>query len=129
LQANRIAAACRGFGWQARTLADVYGQAASQEVGDVDWILRAGDEGWDVLTKDKRIAQLAHERTAVLDSGTRVFCLILKNGSGAMFVELLTSHRFGIERRCRRSGPAFFRVYPDRVDRVERVNRERRRPV
>jgi hypothetical protein len=121
LQADRIAAACRSFGWGARTLADVYGEAESQEVEDVEWIRRAGAEGWDILTKDKAIARLAHERTAVIQARTHVFCLILKNGSGDQFVELLKRHRYRIEQRCRSRGPAFYKVYRDEIKREDRV--------
>ena len=60
LQAELIAATCRDFGWEARTLRDVYGETEAQEVEDADWIARAGAENWDVLTNPNTV-QLVRE--------------------------------------------------------------------
>ena len=112
-----MASTCREFGWTAATLVDVYGAAGAQEADDETWIDHAGRHGLVVLTRDERIARKAAERAAVLNSDTKVFCLVARRSSMAHLVEILTRHRHRIEQRCARSKAAgFWKVYPDRID-------------
>jgi PIN like domain len=45
----------RAAGLHLHTLAEVYGIPADETIADVDWLARAGHEGWVVLMKDERI--------------------------------------------------------------------------
>lgn len=65
----------RSAGVRLRTLAEVYGVPADEAVEDVDWLARAGDQGWPVLMKDERIRYRAAEREALLAHGVQAFCL------------------------------------------------------
>lgn len=65
----------RAAGIRLRTLAEVYGVPADEAVEDVDWLARAGDEGWPVLMKDERIRYRAAEREALLEHDVQAFCL------------------------------------------------------
>lgn len=112
-----MAATCRGFGWTAVTLVDVYGVEGAQEADDQTWIDHAGRHGLVVLTKDERIARKAVERAAVLNSDTKVFCLVARRSSMGHLVEILEHHQHRIEQRCAKgAGAGFWKVYPDRVD-------------
>lgn len=42
---------------------------------DEEWIMRAAEEGWVVLTKDSEIRRHPNERLAIKNSGLRVFTL------------------------------------------------------
>lgn len=46
----------RATGLRLRTLSEVYGIPADEDVADVDWLQLAGTRGWAVLMKDERIA-------------------------------------------------------------------------
>lgn len=65
----------RSAGVRLRTLAEVYGVPADEAVEDVDWLARAGNEGWPVLMKDERIRYRAAEREALVTHGVQAFCL------------------------------------------------------
>lgn len=117
MPADLIAATCRGFGWAAVTLVDVYGLAGAEQAEDETWIDHAGRHGLVVLTKDERIARKAVERAAVLNADTKVFCMIARRSSMSHLVEILTFHQHRIEQRCAKGpGAGFWKVYPDRVD-------------
>jgi hypothetical protein len=49
-----------------RTLAEVDGKPADQEVADVEWLELAGNIGWPVLMKDAKIRYLPAERAALV---------------------------------------------------------------
>ena len=63
----------RAAGLRLRTLAEVYGIPADETIPDVDWLARAGREGWVVLMKDDRIRYRPVERAAVIDHRVRAF--------------------------------------------------------
>lgn len=65
----------RGARLRLRTLAEVYGVPADENVDDVTWIERAGVEGWAVFMKDVAIATNPAERAAVQSFGARCFAL------------------------------------------------------
>jgi len=49
---KKVPAILRGAGLSLRTLAEVYGVPADQNIQDVDWLEHAGTNGWTVLMKD-----------------------------------------------------------------------------
>lgn len=100
MPADLIATTCRGFGWTAVTLVDVYGAAGAEEAEDETWIDHAGRHGLVVLTKDERIARKTVERAAVLNADTKVFCLVARRSSMGHLVEILKHHQHRIEQRC-----------------------------
>src|SRR5882757_5050165 len=61
----------RAAGLRLRTLAEVYGIPADETIDDVDWLTRAGLEGWVVLMKDERIRYRPAERAALVDHRVR----------------------------------------------------------
>lgn len=69
----------RAAGLRLRTLAEVYGIPADETIPDVDWLARAGREGWVVLMKDERIRYRPAERAALVDHRVRAFRLTSGN--------------------------------------------------
>jgi hypothetical protein len=66
----------RAAGLRLRTLAEVYGVPADEDISDVDWLTRAGNEQWPVLMKDERIRYRPAERETVLRADVQAFCLV-----------------------------------------------------
>src|ERR1022692_3311469 len=69
-----LPAALRDAGLIVRTLADVYGEVAAQDVEDRDWIALAAQNDWVVLCKDDRIRRRRAERDALIEGRVRAFC-------------------------------------------------------
>jgi uncharacterized protein with PIN domain len=69
----------RSAGLVVRTLADIYGEEAAQEIEDTEWIKLAAQRDWIVLCKDDRIRRRPAERDALVTGKVRVFCLTNAN--------------------------------------------------
>lgn len=65
----------RAAGLRLRTLAEVYGIPADEQVEDIAWLSHSGDQGWPVLMKDDRIRYRPAERAAVIAHDVQAFCL------------------------------------------------------
>lgn len=89
-----------------------------QRIKDTDWLALAGAEGWAVFTQDARIWQNLDERAAVQDHGVRVFCLGMQQATAVQKGVCYGRHILRIARRARRPGPCFWRIYPERVDKL-----------
>jgi len=68
---KRVALALRENGFRVKMFTDHFLDGAP----DVEWISRAANEGWVVLTKDSAIRRRPNERLAIQNSGLRVFTL------------------------------------------------------
>ncbi|GAA2671259.1 DUF5615 family PIN-like protein [Actinoplanes palleronii] len=90
---RRVVAALRDVGERVHTLADVFGEPASQQVEDVSWIAYAGSQGWAALTKDKRIRHVTSEREAV--AAHRV-CLFALSNANLSFAEMAAAFLAGL---------------------------------
>jgi PIN domain-containing protein len=93
-----VVTALRGAGEQVHTLAEVFGEQASQQLEDQSWIAHAGSRDWAALTKDKKIRHRTVEREAVDAHGVQLFAL--SNGNlgfaemaGAFLAAMNTIHR------------------------------------
>lgn len=62
----------RAAGWDARTLAEEYGDAAAQGMRDEEWIAAGTGSGFLLMTKDHRIASNPLEAHAVYSHDARV---------------------------------------------------------
>ncbi len=69
-----VPGALRDAGLTVRTMVEEFGER-EQSVSDVEWLNHAGQQGWVVLTKDRRIRRRPAERQVILDSGVRAFVL------------------------------------------------------
>jgi hypothetical protein len=109
----------RAAGLRLRTLAEVYGVPADEEITDVDWLTRSGSEGWPVLMKDERIRYRPAERAAVLAARVQAFCLVNGNLRAAAMAEIFLAAIDEIAAECRSPGPFLYAVSSKGLRRVD----------
>ncbi|MGH3940296.1 MAG: hypothetical protein ACRDTG_17020 [Pseudonocardiaceae bacterium] len=109
----------RAAGLRLHTLAEVYGIPADENVEDVDWLTRAGQEGWVVLMKDERIRYRAVERVAVITHNVQAFCLTSGNLRAAAMAHQYLAVLHGIAEVCRQPGPFLYAVSSTGLRRVD----------
>lgn len=81
---------------------DVFPQGTADSI----WLVRAGAEGWVVLTKDQMIQKRPNELAAVLNARVRQFVLVDEGLTAVQMAEALIRARKAMERLLRRlEGP------------------------
>lgn len=115
---HQLPNALRDLGLVVYTLADVYGERRAQEIADREWIERAGQENWVVLTKDDRIRYRRVERDAFVAANLRVFCLTTARLRGEDQTARFVNNINRILQRSRKSGPYIYGVYEKRLGRI-----------
>jgi hypothetical protein len=108
----------REVGLAVQTLADVYGEAASQEIEDVDWINLAASRNWVVLCEDDRIRRRPAELLALTEGNVRVFCLTNRHLSFADQAAYFVDNRFRIIQRSNKPGPYLYGVYKEKLEKL-----------
>ena len=98
----------RAAGVRLQTLAEIYGIPADETVQDVDWLARAGDQGWPVLMKDERIRYRAAERQALLVHNVQAFCLSSGNLRAVAMAEIYIRVLPRIIVACQQPGPFLY---------------------
>lgn len=98
----------RNAGLQLQTLAEVYGIPADETIADVDWLARAGNEGWVVLMKDERIRYRPAERAALLRHHVRAFCLTSGNLRASDMAQLYLGVLDRMAAACTDPGPFLY---------------------
>ncbi|MGH3721623.1 MAG: hypothetical protein ACRDRI_22805 [Pseudonocardiaceae bacterium] len=111
----------RAAGLRLRTLAEVYGIPADERVEDVDWLARAGQEGWVVLMKDERIRYRGTERATVIDHNVQAFCLTSGNLRAAAMAHHYLAVIDQITEACRHPGPFLYAVTATGLRRLDLV--------
>jgi hypothetical protein len=97
-------------------LRDVYPDDA-RDVSDVTWIADAATHGFVVFTANPAIASVAHERAAIVQHGTKVFCIANVQHTREGRALIYGRYLLAIIRRSKRPGPCFWRLAPDHVTR------------
>jgi len=113
-----LPAALREAGLTVHTLADVYGEAGSHEVQDVDWINLAAARDLVVLCRDDRIRRRPAERQALVNGKVRVFCLTSRHLGFADRATYFVGNCFRIIQESAKPGPFLCGVYRDRIERL-----------
>lgn len=108
--------ALREHGQTTRTLFDVYG-VREQFISDAEWLQRAGEEGWAVITADLRMRWRPTERGAIDAGGVKVFTMPHGNLTGPEQVARVTDNLPAILRACERPGAAIYTMMADRITR------------
>jgi PIN like domain len=111
-------AALREVGLVVRTLAEVYGEQASQDVEDHQWIALAAENDWAVFCKDDRIRRRPAEREALSEGNVRAFCLTQANLTFTEQAEYFVYNRFRILQASCKLGPYLYGVYKDHLKRL-----------
>jgi predicted nuclease of predicted toxin-antitoxin system len=68
---------------------EVHDDHFPRDAADVEWLARAGREGWIVLTRDKKIRRNGIELAAVLEHSVAVFVVLKSKATGAETAQLL----------------------------------------
>jgi len=97
----------------------VYGIPADETIDDVDWLTRAGREGWVVLMKDERIRYRPAERTALVNHRVRAFCLTSGNLRAAEMAQLYIAVLDKLTAACVAPGPFLYVVSRSGLRRVD----------
>lgn len=100
----------RASGLRLKTLAEVYGVPADEDVADVDWLQRCGEEGWVVLMKDERIRYRTVEHEVLRYHGVRAFCLTSGNLRAEHMAQQYLDVLGEMAAACREPGPFLFVV-------------------
>ena len=109
----------REAGLRLRTLAEVYGIPADEDVPDVAWLARAGAERWVVLMKDDRIRYRDVERAALVEHEVRAFCLTGGNLRASVMAEVFLAAMPAIVTACAEPGPCLYAVSAQGLRRVD----------
>lgn len=109
----------RAAGLCLHTLAEVYGIPADEAVADVDWLARAGQQGWAVLMKDERIRYRPAERAALIDHRVRAFCLASGNLRATEMAQLYLDVLDKLVAACGAPGPFLFVVTRSGLRRID----------
>jgi hypothetical protein len=109
----------RAAGLRLHTLAEVYGIPADEAVADVEWLARAGREGWTVLMKDERIRYRPAERAALVDHGVMAFRLTSGNLRAADMAGLFLGVVDRLAAACAVPGPFLYVVSRAGLRRVD----------
>lgn len=109
----------RAAGLRLHTLAEIYGIPADETVEDVDWLARAGAQGWPVLMKDERIRYRAAERQALLAYDVQAFCLSGGNVRAVAMAELYIRVLPHMVIACQENGPFLYVISTAGLRRVD----------
>lgn len=112
-----VPAGLRELGFVVHTEASVFGRVR-EGVADTAWLERAGQAGWAVFTKDKRIRYRGAERAALVEGGVRAFALTGGNLSGPEQAERFVRNLAGIRRALKTPGPYVYAVHAKQIVRV-----------
>jgi hypothetical protein len=111
----------RAAGLRLRTLSEVYGIPADEDVADVDWLELAGTRRWVVLMKDERIRYRPGERQALVSHKVMAFCLTSGNLRAHQMAELFLASVEEITAACHDPGPFLYAVSSQGLRRLDLV--------
>jgi hypothetical protein len=100
----------RAAGLRLRTLSEVYGIPADEDIADVDWLEHAGTRGWVVLMKDEKIRYRPAERQALVSHKVMAFCLTSGNLRARQMAELYLASIEAIAAASREPDPFLYAV-------------------
>lgn len=88
----------RDAGWDARTLAEEYGDERAQRMRDEEWIAEGTRSGFLLLAKDHRIASRPLEAQAVYLNDARVIAFARGELTGSQMGDICLTHERAIHR-------------------------------
>lgn len=98
LGGRQLVARLRGADWDARTLAEEYGDARAQTMSDEEWIASGTTSGFILLAKDHRIASRPLEARAIYMHDARAIAFANGNLTAAQMGDLCLTHEARIHR-------------------------------
>jgi hypothetical protein len=112
---KKVPTILRSVGLRLRTLAEVYGVPADQGIQDVEWLERAGTEGWAVFMKDAAIATNPAEIAAVKEFAVRCFTLARQDIAAHRMAAWFLNSLDDIVLACGQPGPFVYAVEETRI--------------
>ena len=113
----RVPSELRAAGWTLRTHAEVYPDR-DEIVADVEWLELCGQEGWAVLSKDRRIRYRPAEIAAIRRFGVKAFVITSGNLTAKEQAARLVANAAAIEAACADRGPFVYSVQASRIVRI-----------
>lgn len=112
---KKVPTILRSAGLRLKTLAEVYGVPADQGIQDVEWLERAGTEGWTVFMKDAAIATNPAEIAAVKAFAVRCFTLVRQDITAHRMAAWFLNSLDDIVMSCGQPGPFVYAVEETRI--------------
>lgn len=109
----------RAAGLRLVTLAEHYGVPADQLVEDAQWLGLVAQRGWVAFHKDSGIRKNIAERQAILEHGTRAFCLSRQDLTADEMVGRYLRNLDAITAACDADGPFICAVYANRIEQLD----------
>lgn len=93
-----LVARLRAAGWDARTLAEEYGDRRAQAMPDEEWIAEGTRSGFLLLAKDHRVASRPLEARAIYMHEARIIAFVRGELTGEAMGDLCLRHERSIHR-------------------------------
>ncbi len=103
-----LIARLRDAGWDARTLAEEYGDQRAQTMRDEEWIAAGTAAGYVLLAKDHKIASRPLEAQAVYLNDARVIAFTSGELTGQQMGDICVAHEERIHRLASVTPPFVF---------------------
>lgn len=104
----------REAGFVVETMAERYGEATGQKLGDPSWIEDAAAGGLAIFSKDKAIR--VEHLDVVRECGAQVFLAPDAQAPIKDVIERYRVNRYRIAMRCNKSGPFIYMVRPAKLE-------------
>ncbi len=114
---HQVAASLRAAGWSVTTHHEIYGER-DQSVPDVEWLELCADNGFAVLSKDRRLRYRPAEIAVIRRRRLRVFVLSRGHLTGEEQAGRFVANGARIRTDLGRPGPFVCVVRADRLDSV-----------
>ncbi len=98
----------RGAGWDARTLAEEYGDARAQRMRDEEWIAAGTESGFLLLAKDHRVTVRPLEARAIYMNDARVIAFVHGYLTARVMGDLCLEHEKPMHRLASVRAPFVF---------------------
>lgn len=98
----------REAGWDARTLAEEYGDAVAQALRDEEWIAAGTRSGYILLAKDHRVAVRPLEAQAIYMNDARVIAFVHGDITAQEMGDLCLQHEAAVHRLADVQAPFVF---------------------
>lgn len=117
---HQVPALLRADGLRLITLAEYYGVPQDEDVEDVEWLARVGQQGWAALMKDAEIRRRPAEKRALVENSVKAFCLsggnLRADEMAARYLRAVPS----MAKACQEfPGPFLYAVHAQRITRLD----------
>lgn len=112
-----VVQALRDHGLDVRSEAEVFGKRP-EGVPDVEWLERAGLEGWIVLSKDKRLRHDRDQQAMMVEHQVKAFVLTSGNLKASEQAARFIQNIGRIESAARVEAACIYAVHAHRIERL-----------